>query len=83
MGIKDGLELVKKFVEENIERDVRVFETNEDIYKSYKAFCRNKEIEPMTIVSLGHRLNFLNIGVKHKKMVNYKFLYGRQGVRLK
>lgn len=83
MEIDKELKIVRDFLGECVERDIKSFEKNDCIYNAFKKFCERKGIEPITKVSFGYKLGRLNVGVKHKKMVNYKTLYGRQGVRLK
>lgn len=75
--------MIRKFIDEKLEKDLKSFETAEDLYKSYKSFCEKHSVTPLTKIRFGKQLDNLNIGVKHSKMQNRVILYGRQGVRLK
>ena len=83
MSIKDGIEIVEEFVSEHIERDVKSFATNDEIYSVYKNFCKHKNYKNLTKTALMNRLKYLNIGVSHRKTKNYVRYDGRQGVKLK
>ena len=74
--------MIEKFVEENIESDVKSFETIDDLHGRYLKFCEVNGLEALTKRTLNNRLSKLNVGVRHKRMRNYSLEYGRQGVRL-
>ncbi|KGR88704.1 primase-like DNA-binding domain-containing protein [Lysinibacillus odysseyi] len=74
--------MIEKFIEENIESDVKSFETIDDLYKRYLCFCEVNGLEALTKRMLNNRLSKLNVGVRHKRMRNYSLEYDRQGVKL-
>lgn len=74
--------MIEKFVEENIERDVKSFELRDVIYARYLKYCKFHGLEPLTRTRFGKQLDNLNLGVKHARMRNYIQETGRQGVRL-
>lgn len=74
--------MFKNFIEENIERDIKSFETNADLYERYKMFCRFYNLEPTTILKFGNKLKKSNVGIKHKRMKNRITETGRWGVKL-
>jgi len=75
--------MIGKFISEKIVKDIKSFETSERLYNSYKSFCVDNSIVPLTKIRFSKKLDEFNVGVKHTKMENYIQLYGRQGVRLK
>ncbi|AXY06556.1 hypothetical protein CUC43_06310 [Bacillus thuringiensis LM1212] len=74
--------MVQQFVEGNIERDSKSFETKEALYARYLKFCDGYHIQPLTKIRFGKKLDELNIGVKHSRMKNYVHESGRWGVKL-
>ncbi|EOV9525605.1 primase-like DNA-binding domain-containing protein [Bacillus cytotoxicus] len=74
--------MFEKFIEENIERDIKSFETNNMLYERYKKFCRFYQIEIMTKRKFSIYMRKHNIGVRHKRMKNYLIENGRWGVKL-
>lgn len=74
--------LFEKFIEENIERDIKSFETINNLYERYLIFCGFYQIEPVKINSFGRQLRKFNTGVKHKRMRNRVIESGRWGVKL-
>ena len=74
--------MIEKFIEENLEKDIKSFETIDDLYERYKKFCKYYEIEIITKQKFGIRLKNHNVGVKHKRMKNYHIDFGRWGVKL-
>lgn len=77
------LNSVEYFIRKNIEKDVKSFESNENIYFAYLEFCETHNFTPVSKTKLGRELNLLNIGISHKPMRNRVYIRGRQGVRLK
>ncbi|MGE6894448.1 primase-like DNA-binding domain-containing protein [Priestia flexa] len=74
--------MIEKFIQENIERDIKSFETNEDLYERYKKFCKFHQLEILSKQKFGIRLSKYNCGKKHRRMKNYVFENGRWGVKL-
>ena len=74
--------MIEKFVEENLERDIKNHETLQELYSRYLLFCKHYEIEFLTIIKFSNLLRNNRIGVKHKKTINGKEVTGRQGIRL-
>ncbi|WP_412733866.1 primase-like DNA-binding domain-containing protein [Heyndrickxia sporothermodurans] len=73
---------MKKFIQENLERDIKSFEKNDDLYKRYLKYCKFYNLEPITKRSFTYQLKKHNIGIYHKRMKNYVIEYGRWGVKL-
>ncbi|WP_369010348.1 primase-like DNA-binding domain-containing protein [Cytobacillus oceanisediminis] len=73
---------MEKFIEENLERDIKSFEKNDDLYKRYLMYCQFYKLEPLTKRKFTNQLKNLNMGVKHHRMKNYVIEYGRWGVKL-
>ena len=74
--------MIEKFIEENIERDVKNFELRADLYARYLKFCGFYNLEALTRARFGKQLDNVNLGVKHIRMRNYVQETGRQGVKL-
>ncbi|MGX5634604.1 primase-like DNA-binding domain-containing protein [Bacillus thuringiensis] len=74
--------MIQQFVEENIERDRKSFETKEVLYARYLQFCQHNNVQPLTRIKFGKKLDELNAGVKHSRMKNYVHESGRWGVKL-
>lgn len=74
--------MIEKFIQENIERDIKSFESNEALYERYKKFCKFYGFEIMTKQKFGIRMKNYSVGVKHKRMKNYIIEIGRWGVKL-
>ena len=74
--------MIEKFIEENIERDVKSFEKKDDLYERYLSFCEFHQMAPLTKIKFGNRLRDANVGVRHHRMRNRQMEYGWQGVRL-
>ena len=74
--------MIKKYIRENIEREVKSFETINDLYKRYLKFCEFYKLEPLTRLKFGNQLKKFNVGVKHRRMKNYVSEAGRWGVKL-
>lgn len=74
--------MFEKFIEENLERDVKNFLQESDLYTRYLAFCEFYKFKPLTKTQLGNQLNNLNAGRRHRRMRNYMQEIGRQGVKL-
>ncbi|PEP99939.1 primase-like DNA-binding domain-containing protein [Bacillus toyonensis] len=74
--------MIQQFVEENIERDIKSFETKETLYARYLRFCEFHNVQPLTKIKFGKKLDGLNVGVKHTQMKNYMYENGRWGVKL-
>lgn len=74
--------MIDKFIQENIARDIKSFETNDDLYERFKKFCKFYNLKAISKQKFGIRMTKANVGKKHKRMNNYVFEYGRWGVRL-
>ncbi|MGE7545048.1 primase-like DNA-binding domain-containing protein [Sporosarcina newyorkensis] len=74
--------MIDKFINENLEKDLKSFELRDDIYVRYLAFCEHYKIQALTRTRFGKKLDEFNIGIRHKRMKNYVIETGRQGVRL-
>lgn len=74
--------MFEKFIEENIERDIKSFETITNLYERYLKFCYFYKMNPVKINSFGRQLRNFNAGVKHKRMRNRLIETGRWGVKL-
>lgn len=69
---------MEKFIEENIEYDIKQFETTDDLYKRYLKFCRFYNFKAVSRRKFAFEIRIFNLGVKHI----YKGLPSRWGVRL-
>lgn len=74
--------MIEKFAEENLERDVKSFIQESDLYSRYLKFCEVNKLKPLTKTQLGNRLNDLNKGIRHRRTRNWVKEVGRQGVKL-
>lgn len=74
--------MFEKFIEENLERDVKCFLHESDLYARYLAFCEFHDLKPLTKTQLGNQLNNFNAGIRHKRTRNWVKEVGRQGVKL-
>lgn len=74
--------MIIKFIEENLEKDIKKFELRDDIYARYLRFCKYYGTQALTRTKFGKKLDDLNIGIRHKRMKNYVLETGRQGVKL-
>lgn len=74
--------MFEKFVEENLERDVKCFLQESDLFARYLAFCKFYDLKPLTKTQLGNQLNKLNAGIRHRRTRDYGREIGRQGVKL-
>ena len=45
--------MIQQFVEENIERDSKSFETKEVLYARYLQFCQHNNVQPLTRIKFG------------------------------
>lgn len=69
---------MKKFVEENIERDIKNFELSADLYNQYLIYCKTYNLKPVSRKCFGFRLSKERIGVYHRS----KNKPARWGVKL-
>lgn len=74
--------MFEKFIEENLVKDIKGFEKNDDLYKRYLMHCKLYHLESCTKRKFTNQLKKMNIGIQHKRMKNYAIEYGRWGVRL-
>jgi hypothetical protein len=74
--------MIEKFIEENLEKDIKNFETNDALYERYKKFCEFYRVENITKPKLTIQLRKYNVGVKHRRTKNYVIEDGRWGVKL-
>lgn len=73
---------MEKFIEENLVKDIKNFEKNEDLYERYLKYCKFYSLKPLTKIKFNNQLKKFNMGVKHQRMKNYVIEYGRWGVKL-
>ncbi|MFJ5713145.1 primase-like DNA-binding domain-containing protein [Neobacillus sp. NPDC093127] len=69
---------LEKFIQENIERDIKSFEMSDDLYKRYLIFCQTYNLKPLGKKGFASRLSKERIGAWYKS----KGKYGRWGVKL-
>lgn len=70
--------MIEKFVEENIERDIKHFEFTEELYKRYLRFCQIYNVKPLARKGFSAKLSKERIGALHKS----KNKPARWGVKL-
>ncbi|ANS50185.1 hypothetical protein BM86_30695 [Bacillus thuringiensis] len=70
--------MIGKFVEENLERDIKSFEVTNDLYKRYLKYCKTYNLKAISRTSFGYRLSQERIGAWHKS----KGKAARWGVKL-
>ena len=67
-----------KFIEENIERDIKSFETTDVLYERYLDFCSSKNMQPMQRRAFAFELRNSYVGAKY----SHKGKAARWGVKL-
>jgi intergrase/recombinase len=70
--------LLEKFIQENIQRDIKSSETTDDLYKRYRKFCRFHEVEAVSRRKFAYEIRKLNVGIKDGR----KNIPTRWGVKL-
>ncbi|MGW2600820.1 primase-like DNA-binding domain-containing protein [Streptomyces klenkii] len=77
------VDLLGKFIAENIERDINSFELTDDLYKRYLKYCSFYKIESLTRLKFGNQLKKFNVGIYDKRRRKVREgKVGRWGVRL-
>ncbi|MBG9831871.1 MULTISPECIES: primase-like DNA-binding domain-containing protein [Bacillus cereus group] len=69
---------MKKFIEENTERDIKSFELTDDLYKCYLKYCETYDLESISRRSFSYQLSKERIGAYHK----FRNKPARWGVKL-
>lgn len=72
------MKMFEKFIEENIERDIKSLELLENLYKRYLIYCKAHNLKPIGRNGFTYRFTKNRIGVLH----NSKGKSARWGVRL-
>lgn len=75
--------MIEKFVEENLIRNVKEYESKNDIYERYLIFCEFYNIKPLSKGGLTRNLNDRLIGLPNVIMRNRKVINVRHGLELK
>lgn len=75
--------MIEKFIKENLERDVKSFVTNDELYSRYLLFCKANEIAPITKIKLTNQLKVRGQGIKNVKSIKGVKYTVRHGLRLK
>lgn len=57
---------MEKFVEENIERDIKNFELTDDLYNRYLIYCENYNLKPLSRRGFAFKLGNEKIGAKYR-----------------
>lgn len=70
--------MLEKFIEENIERDIKSFERTDDLYKRYLLFCDFYNHKPIGRRKFAFEIRDMNIGIKDCR----KTVPTRWGVKL-
>lgn len=71
--------MFERFIEENIERDIKSFETTDSLYKRYLEFCKYYNYKIITRRSFGHQIGKLRLGARY----SHENKVARWGVKLK
>ncbi len=74
--------MFRKFIEENIEKDINSFVSFSDLRKRYLLFCKDHQIKPVSKIKFSHDLGKYDIGIRGKKTINYNQISGRHCIRL-
>lgn len=75
--------MIEKFIEENLERDVKSFVTNDELYSRYLLFCKVNKISPITKTKLTNQLKVRGQGIRNVKSIKGVNYTVRHGLRLK
>jgi hypothetical protein len=70
--------MIEKFIKENIERDIKHFETTDDLYERYLNFSRFNNFDPVSRVKFAHAIRKIGVGVRH----SFRGKAARWGVKL-
>lgn len=70
--------MLEIFVEENIKRDIKSFETTEDLYSRYLKYCEFYNSIPISRRKFAFAIRRLNVGIKDGR----KNIPTRWGVKL-
>jgi len=74
--------MFRKFIEENIEKDINNFVRFSDLRKRYLRFCKFYHIEPSSKIKFSHDLGKYDVGIRGYKTINYSQMSGRHCIRL-
>lgn len=70
--------MLEKFISENLEYDVKSFETTDDLYNRYLKYCTAYNYSPVSRTKFGHEVRKGGIGARYL----YKGKVARWGVKL-
>jgi hypothetical protein len=70
--------LLEKFIEENLNKDIKSFETTDCLYERYQLYCKFHNLIPITRRKFAFEIRKCNIGARH----SFQGKPARWGVRL-
>ncbi|PGZ46443.1 hypothetical protein COE56_24885 [Bacillus anthracis] len=57
---------MEKFIEENIERNIKSYELTDDLYKRYLKYCKVYSLKPLSRRGFAFKLSNNRIGAYHR-----------------